>query len=144
MDKIRYDIETETLKVKCEKCLNKFYSVFGIDMLSSFIGFKEESNFDGIAAYFTNDNLGFPAGYVVVKNNTVTEWMIIHELAHALENSVFGDNFEMGSAEILNRLGEKPKRKSDYEMAERLADLIADNIDSMRIMEIRKCLSEII
>lgn len=141
---IKYDIKTASLKRKCKKCFEKISHIFGVEAFSQFVGFKEDGDLDNIAAYFTNDGLGYPAGYVVVKNDNIQEWTIQHELAHALENSAFGDGFEDGSAKVLDMLGEKPKREAEYIKAECLADYIADNIDDEKITEVAKCLNEAI
>lgn len=139
---IIYDVKSEKLKLKCENCFNKILEVFGKDSLSLFIGFKEDSELDNVAVYFTNDGLGYPAGFVVIRSEFIEDWAIIHELAHAVENSLFRSNFEIKCKQIIEKLNENIYRDVDYKYSERLADLIVENINNNKIEEIRKCLLE--
>lgn len=141
---IIYDIKSEKLKQKCECCFNKIVEILGENSLLLFAGFKEDSELDNVAAYFTNDGLGYPAGFVVIRSEFIEDWVIIHELAHAMENSLFGSNFEIKCKYIINQLNENIYRESNFKYSERLADLIVENINNNKIKEIRKCLLEAI
>ena len=139
---IIYDIKSEKLKQKCEHCFNKIVEIFGENSLLLFAGFKEDSKLDNVAAYFTNDGLGYPAGFVVIRSEFIEDWVIIHELVHALENSLFDSDFEIKCKQIVEKLNEDIYRDVDYKYSERLADLIVENINNNKIEEIRKCLLE--
>lgn len=139
---IIYDIKSEKLKQKCEHCFNKIVEIFGENSLLLFAGFKEDSKLDNVAAYFTNDGLGYPAGFVVIRSEFIEDCVIIHELAHAVENSLFRSNFEIKCKQIIEKLNENIYRDVDYKYSERLADLIVENINNNKIEEIRKCLLE--
>ena len=140
---IIYDIKSEKLKQKCEHCFNKIVEIFGENSLLLFAGFKEDSKLDNVAAYFTNDGLGYPAGFVVIRDKNIEDWVLIHELSHALENSLFDFDFEVKCKQVIEKLNENIYRDIDYKYSERLADLIVENIDKSKIKEIKKCLKEV-
>lgn len=137
-----HEVESPVLKQKCASALDKMMSIFGGDGLSALEGFKEDAGLDKAAAYFTNDGLGYPAGYVVIRDESVADWIIVHELAHAVEDSLFGGKFEGKCGQAISLLGEVIYRDVPYRNAERIADLITDNIDNNKIEEIKKCLKE--
>ena len=140
---IIYDIKSEKLKQKCEHCFNKIVEIFGENSLLLSAGFKEDSKLDNVAAYFTNDGLGYPAGFVVIRDKNIEDWVLIHELSHALENSLFDFDFEVKCKQVIEKLNENIYRDIDYKYSERLADLIVENIDKSKIKEIKKCLKEV-
>lgn len=139
-----YEVESPVLKQKCASALDKMVAIFDGDGFSALEGFKEDAGLDKAAAYFTNDGLGYPAGHVVIRDESVADWIIVHELAHAVEDSLFGDKFEEKCGHAIILLGEVIYRDVPYRNAERIADLITDNIDSNKIEEIKKCLKEVI
>lgn len=137
-----YEVESPVLKQKCVRALGKMMAIFDDDGFSALEGFKEDAGLDKAAAYFTNDGLGYPAGYVVIRDDSIADWIIVHELAHAVEDSLFGNEFEVKCGQVINLLGETIHRDVPYRNAERIADLITDNIDNNKIEEIKKCLKE--
>lgn len=139
-----YEVESPVLKQKCASALDKMIAVFGGDNFSALEGFKEDASLDNAAAYFTNDGLGYPAGYVVIRDDSVADWIVVHELAHAVEDSLFGDKFEEKCGRAVSLLGDAVYRDVPYRNAERIADLITDNVDNNKIEEIKKCLKEVI
>lgn len=138
-----YEVESPVLKQKCASGLDKMMAIFDGDDFSALEGFKEDAGLDKAAAYFTNDGLGYPAGYVVIRDESVADWIIVHELAHAVEDSLFGGKFEEKCGRAISLLGEAIYRDAPYRNAERIADLITDNIDNNKIEEIKKCLKEV-
>lgn len=120
------------------------YEVFGEENFSLLKGFQENKDLDTIAAYFTNDRLGYPAGFIIIKNKNIEDWVLIHELSHSLENSLFDFDFEVKCKQVIEKLNENIYRDVDYKYSERLADLIVENINNNKIKEIRKCLLEAI
>lgn len=138
-----YEVESPVLKQKCASALDKMMAIFDGDGFSALEGFKEDASLDKAAAYFTNDGLGYPAGYVIIRDDSVADWIVVHELAHAVEDSLFGDKFEEKCGRAISLLGDAVYRDVPYRNAERIADLITDNIDNNKIEEIKKCLKEV-